>query len=214
MIPYITKYVSLSRNHHRVWSPTHRRAIKEESKVANRDWVDNQACSKPRVLFALFTVFWMWVPHDKSFLIVTPRFLLESYTSIVWPCSSYLTGSSFFFFVEILNTTHLMGLKIICQVFSKCSSTERSFWRRALSLPFLGTLNRRLSSANSLAWEYFIDSGKSLMKHKNNMGPRTFPWGTPKRTSAGSDLTPPRITRSSLWLRKDSIHRLTFPLTL
>ena len=36
---------SLSRNHHRVFIPTHRRAIKEESKVANRDWVDHQACS-------------------------------------------------------------------------------------------------------------------------------------------------------------------------
>ena len=36
---------SLSRTRHRVWSPTHRRAIKEESKVANRDWVDHQACS-------------------------------------------------------------------------------------------------------------------------------------------------------------------------
>ena len=36
---------SLSRNNHRVWSPTHRRAIKEESKVANHDWVDHQACS-------------------------------------------------------------------------------------------------------------------------------------------------------------------------
>ena len=36
---------SLSRNHHRVWSPTHQRAIKEESKVANRDWNDYQACS-------------------------------------------------------------------------------------------------------------------------------------------------------------------------
>ena len=36
---------SLSRNRHRVWSPTHKRAIKEESKVANRDWVDHQACS-------------------------------------------------------------------------------------------------------------------------------------------------------------------------
>ena len=28
-----------------VQSPTHRRAIKEENKVANRDWVDHQACS-------------------------------------------------------------------------------------------------------------------------------------------------------------------------
>ena len=36
---------SLSRDRHRVWSPTHRRAIKEERKVANHDWVDHEACS-------------------------------------------------------------------------------------------------------------------------------------------------------------------------
>ena len=36
---------SLSWNRHRVWNPTYRRAIKEGSKVANRDWVDHQACS-------------------------------------------------------------------------------------------------------------------------------------------------------------------------
>ena len=35
---------SLSRYRHWVWSPTHRRVIKEESKVANRDWADHQAC--------------------------------------------------------------------------------------------------------------------------------------------------------------------------
>ena len=37
--------MSLSRNRHRIWSPTNRRAIKGESKIANRDWVDHQACS-------------------------------------------------------------------------------------------------------------------------------------------------------------------------
>ena len=36
---------SLSRNHHRVLGPTRWPAIKEESKVVNRDWVDHQACS-------------------------------------------------------------------------------------------------------------------------------------------------------------------------
>ena len=36
---------SLTWNHNRVWSPTHQRAIKEESKVANSDWVDHKACS-------------------------------------------------------------------------------------------------------------------------------------------------------------------------
>ena len=38
---------SLSGNCHRVWSPTytHRRAINEESKYVNIDWVDHQAYS-------------------------------------------------------------------------------------------------------------------------------------------------------------------------
>ena len=36
---------SLSQNRHTVWSPTHQRVIKEESEVANRDWVEHQACS-------------------------------------------------------------------------------------------------------------------------------------------------------------------------
>ena len=81
-----------------------------------------------QIMFALLTVFWMRVPHDSSSLIVTSRYLLESTTSKVWPCSSYWVGSTFFF-SEILNTTHLMGLKLICQVFSQCSSAEMSFWR-------------------------------------------------------------------------------------
>ena len=33
---------SLSLNRHRVWSPTYQHEIKEESKVANPDWVDHQ----------------------------------------------------------------------------------------------------------------------------------------------------------------------------
>ena len=36
---------SFSQDRHRVLGPTHRRAIKEESKVANHDWVDHQKCS-------------------------------------------------------------------------------------------------------------------------------------------------------------------------
>ena len=44
-ISRIDTCTSLSQNPHRVLSPTHRRANKEESKVANRDLVDHQACN-------------------------------------------------------------------------------------------------------------------------------------------------------------------------
>ena len=50
---------SLSRNHHRVWSSTHRRAIKEESKVANHDWVDFQACSLLQYINVIANLFIM-----------------------------------------------------------------------------------------------------------------------------------------------------------
>ena len=37
--PNQLKQIALCRGHHWVWRPTHRRAIKEGSKVINRDWV-------------------------------------------------------------------------------------------------------------------------------------------------------------------------------
>ena len=51
--------MSLSRIHHRVWSPTHRRAIKEESKVAYRDWVDHQPCSLLQYINVIANLFIM-----------------------------------------------------------------------------------------------------------------------------------------------------------
>ena len=50
---------SLSRHHHRVRRPTHLRAIKEESKVANRDWVDYQVCSLLQYINVLGNLFIM-----------------------------------------------------------------------------------------------------------------------------------------------------------
>ena len=43
-------------NHHRVWSPTDRHAIKEESAVINRDWVDHQACSMSQYTYGINNV--------------------------------------------------------------------------------------------------------------------------------------------------------------
>ena len=71
---------------------------------------------KPRVLLALPTVFWTWVSHDRSSLMVTPKYLLESITSNVWPSSMYWVCSTFFYV--------LSGVNLICQVVSQCSNAE------------------------------------------------------------------------------------------
>ena len=42
-----------------VWSPTHRRAIKEESNFANRNWVDHQACCLLQYINVIVNLFIM-----------------------------------------------------------------------------------------------------------------------------------------------------------
>ena len=54
-ISFIDK--SLSQNHQRVWSPTRRRTIKKQSKVANRDWVYHQAWSLLQYIYMLEPIF-------------------------------------------------------------------------------------------------------------------------------------------------------------
>ena len=119
---------------------------------------------KPTVLLALATVY-MSIPWQV---------VLDSHSQI--PADIYhikdmsmklILCSTLFFLVEILITTHLVGLKLICQVCSHSLSAERSLWRRALSL----------SPANNLVCEDCIDSGRSFMKHKNRRGPSTMPCG-------------------------------------
>ena len=56
---------SLRWNRHRVWSPTHRRAIKEESKVADRDWVDHQACSLLQYINVIANLFKMGIYFNE-----------------------------------------------------------------------------------------------------------------------------------------------------
>ena len=50
---------SLSKSHHRAWSPTHRRAIEEESKIANCDLVDRQTCSELQYINVIANLFIM-----------------------------------------------------------------------------------------------------------------------------------------------------------
>ena len=56
---------TLSQNRHRVWGPTRRCAIKEESKVANCDWVDHQACSLLQYISVITNVLIMRTYFNK-----------------------------------------------------------------------------------------------------------------------------------------------------
>ena len=60
--PQPTKYLALCWDYHRVWTPTHRRAIKEDSKIVNRDWVNHQAC---RLSHHIYIIAYAFVSHDN-----------------------------------------------------------------------------------------------------------------------------------------------------
>jgi hypothetical protein len=79
-------------------------------------------------------------------------------------------------------TSHLLGLKCICQSRSQSCKLLRSSWRDVVSSLVLMCRYRRQSSANNLA-VLFTLLGRSLMYIKNSSGPRTVPWGTPEVTS-------------------------------
>ena len=53
---------SFMSGHHWVWHPTHRRAIKEGSKVTDSDWVKHLACRLSHYIYVMSNMF---VTHDN-----------------------------------------------------------------------------------------------------------------------------------------------------
>ena len=72
---------SLSRNRHKVWSLTLRRAIKEKSKVANRDWLDYQTCSLLQYINVKANLFIMGNNFNElRWKIIKPTIFFNLYT--------------------------------------------------------------------------------------------------------------------------------------
>ena len=85
--------LTLSRNRRRVWSPTHWRAIKEESKVANRDWVDHQATLLQQSISE--PIFYGELVYKFKRIFGTPYFsdqfkkIIKRYIKIRYTCMSF-----------------------------------------------------------------------------------------------------------------------------
>ena len=70
---------------------------------------------------------------------------------------------------------------------------------------------RTLSSANRRTEDLML-SGRSFIKIRNRIGPKTDPWGTPDNTGTGSEAWPSNTT---FWVRPEShelIHLWVDPL--
>ena len=76
---------------------------------------------------------------------------------------------------------HLATLNFICQSASHCPKLVRSSCRVKQSWIEYTFLYRTQSSANRQT-EDLMFSGKSFIKIRNRIGPKTDPWGTPDNT--------------------------------
>ena len=151
---------------------------------------------KAVVLFAFLHTLSIWLFHDKFWLMVIPRYFPLDVMFNSFPWMKYDDGMILRLVVMRI-TSHLSGLKCICQSRSQYCKLLRSSWRDVVSSLVLMCRYRRQSSANNLA-VLFTLLGRSLMYIKNSSGSRTVPWGTPEVKCAGSDSKPSTIT---LWVR-------------
>ena len=128
---------------------------------------------KPTVLFPLAATVSAWFVQERSTVMVTPKYLLDLATTSCCPWRWSVRSTLFLLLREIRMVFHLLGLKLISQVFSqfskRCMSCRSSSW----SYWFQISLQRRLSSANGLTLEDLTASGRSLMYARNGRGPKT-----------------------------------------
>ena len=101
----------------------------------------------------------------------------------------------------ILISSHLSGLKCICQSASQSCSLLRSSCRDSASLSVLMLRYNKQSSAKRRALALTLD-GKSLMYAGNRRRPSTVPRGTPEVTGAELDDLPSTTTFLVLSHRK------------
>ena len=99
----VSPFPAGDRKAHRVWSPTHGRAIKEESKVANRDWSDHQAS---------FTIYAICSVHVTSLLNARPKDLCLT-TSFIWALHMYKWGwKGLKRFLDWIKDSVFFGMKV------------------------------------------------------------------------------------------------------
>ena len=134
------------------------------------------------VLEALAAVLSTCSIHERSSLMLTPKYLALSAASRTYPCSVYTGFLYCLLFVHMWMTWEFWGLNLICHLSSHSAGESKSCCRRAASLSFLICLHSSVSSANNLV-SLALQTGRSLMNARNNSGPSTVPWGTPDTTS-------------------------------
>ena len=107
---------------------------------------------------------------------------------------NFMDNLDLFLFKEILIKFVLRGLKSTSHLLAQFSIFVRSVFKSfSAILKSLYAFNKIVSSAYKLILLWIVSS-RSLIKIKNNRGPRMEPSGTPARSSRSSENLPPMTT--------------------
>ena len=166
--------------------------------------------SSPNTLFALDVIDWICLPHFKSSLRITPRYLASWTWSKITPARVYnlvnLCSER-----DIDNITHLEGLKFIPHLRDHSCRDVRSCCRFSWSWMVPTDLYSKQSSANKRTWDVTL-SGRSFIYNRKRSGPRTVPCGTPDSTLVEEEVSPSRHTTHWVrFLRKAAIQDHVWP---
>ena len=144
---------------------------------------------RPKVVVALDEISEICLPQSMFSVIVIPRYFAD------WTFSKFADAEcSHEWFVcvsnaESLSKGQLATLTFICQSASQSPRLSRSSCKMRQSCNEWMFLYSTQSSANRQT-EDLILSGRSFMKIRKRIGPKTDPWGTPDQSGTGSESWP------------------------
>ena len=118
--------------------------------------------------------------HLKSFVIVTPRYLMLSTFSRPVPSKVYEAWIFLIRFLVSCIILHLTGWNLIPHFLAQEPNRSISLWSFIVSSSSLISRWQTQSLAKSLISDSISDE-MSFMYRENNKGPRTVPWCTPDK---------------------------------
>ena len=143
----------------------------------------------PIPLAILPLIYLRWLDHLRVLSMITPKNLVSS-TSLILHLSIRIS------FMERGHRFGVNNMKFVLSTFRESLFALTHAYTFAISVLILSTImsrslpvqNKLVSSANKIGINHLETDGKSLIKIKNNSGPKIDPCGTPHLICLQSDL--------------------------